>query len=254
MAYKSFYYSLLVIIHSIAESLPFSSSTHVSLFKKLFNKNISTYDNQNFLFLEDFAHGCTAIGLIPFFLNFRPEFSLIILSSKWILIVDAITAFGYFLFKPYIEIFKPTFGLFFTSLILFLLNFLPAPSLGLNFNSNFLIMAIMVGFLQVLAFFPGISRLAIVYVFLKYMGFCNLYAWYFAWISMFPLLILRSIKGFCQLILQNISVKFLSLIFLLGSILAYMSLTFMYDFMLDWQFIFLYPLILGILCLTIFQK
>jgi undecaprenyl pyrophosphate phosphatase UppP len=253
MAYKSFYYSLLVILQSIAESLPFSSSTHIYLFKKFFAQKFSKFNPKQIdFYLEDFAHGCTAVGLIPFFIQIGPDLNLSVLTLKWILIVDSITSLGYFFLKPKIEHLKPTYGLFFTAVILSLLNFSSANRSAGIFDSNFFLVAIFVGFLQLLAFMPGVSRLAIVYVFLKFVGLSNHYAWYFAWVGMWPLLVLRSFKGFYQLILQNISVKFLGLLFLLGSFLAYVSLTFMYDYMLNWQFIFLYPLIMGIICLTTF--
>jgi undecaprenyl pyrophosphate phosphatase UppP len=253
MAYNSFYYSLLVFIQAIAESLPFSSSTHVYLFKKFFAKNFAKYqDTQIELCLEDLAHGCTAVGLIPFFLYFKPSFNLGKLTFKWILIVDLITALGYLFLKPKIEHLKPTYGLIFTSFILLMLNFVSVDSDHSLFFDNFLLMAILVGFLQLLAFIPGVSRLAVAYVFLKFMGLSNLYAWYFAWVCMWPLLALRSLKGVCQLSLQNISLNFLCLVFLVGSLLAYISLTLMYDFILNWQLIFLYPLIMGIICSTIF--
>jgi undecaprenyl pyrophosphate phosphatase UppP len=253
MAYKSFYYSLLVFIQSIAESLPFSSSTHVFLFKNFFAKNFSkSHTKKMDHSFEDFAHGCTAVGLIPFLYHIRPDLNLSVLSLKWILIVDSITALGYFFLKPKIEHLKPTYGLFFTTVMLLLLNFIAADRYPGIFDSNFFLVAILVGVLQLLAFMPGVSRLAIVYVFLKFVGLSNHYAWYFAWVCMWPLLVLRSFKGLNQLILQNVSVKFLGLLFLLGSFLAYVSLTFMYDYMLNWQFIFLYPLIMGMICLTIF--
>ena len=253
MAYKSFYYSLLIFIQTIAESLPFSSSTHVYLFKNFIAKNFFRSINRQIEhYLEDFAHGCTAVGLIPFFLQFRPNLNLGKLTIKWILIVDVITALGYLFLKPKIEHFKPAIGLFVTAFILLMLNFFSVNSDSGFFADNFLLMAIMVGFLQFIALIPGISRLAVVYVFLKFVGLANFYAWYFVWVGMWPLLVLRSLKGFYHLILQNVSVKFLCLIFLLGSFLAYISLTFMYDFMVNWQFIFLYPLIMGIICSTIF--
>lgn len=253
MAYKSFYYSLLVFIQSIAESLPFSSSTHVYLFKNFFAKNFSKSQNKQIdLCLEDFAHGCTAVGLIPFFFNVKLDVNLANLSLKWILIVDLITALGYLFLKPKIEHLKPTYGLIFTAVILWMLNFVSGSNDNSLFFDNFLLVAIFVGFLQLLALLPGVSRLAVVYVFLKFIGLSKFYAWYFAWVGIWPLLVLRSLKGFYQLILQNVSVKFLSLIFLLGSFFAYISLTLMYNFMLNWQLIFLYPLIMGIICLTIF--
>jgi undecaprenyl pyrophosphate phosphatase UppP len=253
MAYKSFYYSLLVFIQSVVESFPFSSSTHIYLFKNFFAQNFSKSHNKQIdLHLEDFAHGCTAVGLIPFFFQVRPDLNLGKLTIKWILIIDVITALGYLFLKPKIAHLKPALGLFFTGLILLMLNFFSVNVDSGVFADNFLLMAIMVGFLQFIALIPGISRLAVVYVFLKFVGLDNFYAWYFVWVGMWPLLVLRSLKGFYQLILQNVSVKFLCLIFLLGSFLAYISLTFMYDFMVNWQFIFLYPLIMGIICSTIF--
>jgi undecaprenyl pyrophosphate phosphatase UppP len=253
MAYKSFYYSLLVFIQSIAESLPFSSSTHVYLFKKFFAQKFSKFKPKQIdYYLEDFAHGCTAVGLIPFFYHIRPDQNLAVLSLKWILIVDSITALGYLFLKAKIDHLKPTYGLFLTALILSLVNFIAVNHYAGIFDSNFFLVAIFVGVLQLLAFLPGLSRLAIVYIFLMFLGLSDLYVWYFAWIGMWPLLVLRSLKGLNQLILQNVSVKFLSLLFLLGSFVAYISLTLMYDFMLNWRFIFLYPLIMGIICLTIF--
>jgi undecaprenyl pyrophosphate phosphatase UppP len=253
MAYKSFYYSLLVFIQSIAESLPFSSSTHVHLFKNFTAKFFSKFNTKQIdLYLEDFAHGCTAVGLIPFFLQVMPDLNLGKLTIKWILIVDVITALGYLFLKPKIDSLKPNYGLIFTAVILLALNFVSKYTDNSLFFDNFLLMAIMIGFLQLLALIPGVSRLAVVYVFLKFVGLSNFYSWYFAWVGMWPLLVLRSLKGFYQLILQNVSLKFLCLVFLLGSGLAYISLTLMYDFMLNWQLIFLYPLIMGIICSTIF--
>jgi undecaprenyl pyrophosphate phosphatase UppP len=253
MAYKSFYYSLLVFIQSIVESFPFSSSTHIYLFKKIFAKSFSKFhDKKLALYVEDFAHGCTAVGLIPFFFHVRPSFNLASLTLKWILVVDVITALGYLFLKPKIEHFKPALGLFFTAFILLMLNFISVNGDNGFLADNFLLLAIVLGFLQLLALIPGVSRLAVVYVFLKFVGLSNFYAWYFAWIGMWPLMVLRSLKGFYELVVQNVSVKFLCLLFLFGSFLAYISLTFMYDFMLNWHLIFLYPLIMGMICLTIF--
>jgi undecaprenyl pyrophosphate phosphatase UppP len=167
MAYKSFYYSLLIFIQSITESLPFSSSTHVYLFKNFIAKNFFKSNNRQIEhYLEDFAHGCTAVGLIPFFFQFRPNLNLGKLTIKWILIVDVITALGYLFLKPKIEHFKPALGLFVTAFILLMLKFIPV-----NYDYCFF---------------------------------------------------------------------------------ADISLTLMYDFMINWQLIFLYPLIMGIICLTIF--
>ena len=254
MAYKSFYYSLLLVVQVIAESFPFSSSTHVKLFKFFFKKNLlAMKDDELSLSFEDFAHGCTAIGLIPFFINFTPNFNFLVLSFKWVVIVDLITALGYFFLKPFLEHFSPTPGLILSAIFLGLLNFSVFSNQTMAFNYNYFFLAIIVGFLHLLAFVPGISRLAIVYVFLKFVGLSNIYAWYFSWIGMWPLLVLRSLKGFYQLSTKNISIKFLIGLFLFGCILGYLSLTLMYNLFLDSQFIFMYPLIMGILCLIIYQ-
>ena len=250
MSFKKNYYLFLTIIQSVSESLPVSSSTHIKIFNMLWQKHYLI--QKNWQSWEDLAHLTTAIALIPLFCNLFNDFEQLLNKFLWIIIVDSITLIGYLFIRDRVQRYLPAIGLIFTGLILFLINFLPNnQDIDLNLK-HFLLRAFAVGVLQSLAFIPGVSRLGLIFSFLRFSGFSINQAWYFSWLAMLPLLIARFLLGFYKLFnRKELSSKIflkLSLNLFIGSLFAYGSLYIMFNFLIKSTFIFIYPFVLGVLC------
>lgn len=248
MPKERLYYSLLVLVQSIAESFPVSSSSHTKIFMKLW-EYLFGYLPKNSIFWEDAVHGVTALALLPLF------FKLIITTSEWknafiwIIVVDSLTAIGYIVVRPQVQHWCPAFFLLLTSSFLFLLNFLPNDSNLFDYQNlnSFLWRAVAVGFLQAFAFIPGISRLGLIFVFLRLTGWSTYQSWYWSWLGMMPLLVMRSCWGTYNLIIRGTSLYDILTLFFMGTFFSWVSLQIMFKYIVNSFFLFVYPLILGIL-------
>jgi len=174
----SFY--LLACAQIILESFPISSSGHVLLLQKLFADFFAAAEPlfQNKL-VDHFLHGPTVFVLIAFFIwrgmqeraryRFPKNFWFQTLKFFFfIFLADLVTAIffvGFMLFKT--TWFPLGVGFLCSAVALFSLYFVKKggePALGLK-------EALVLGVMQGLALFPGVSRFAFVFVAARWLGF-----------------------------------------------------------------------------------
>ena len=229
---------IFIIVQSLFESFPFSSSTHIIFLENILKKFKKVYTGKNSW--EDFGNLATFFALLPIYFNIFFNLNNFIQAFLWVFIVDLITSLGYFLVKPKLRIVPIYCGLLITSFLLYSLNFKIS-----YIKLNFITKAIFLGFLQVLAFTPGLSRLAITFTFLKFTGFHTFESWYFSWLGMMPLMFVRGAYGGFNLLNNKESIFKILVMLIISSILAYYSLGLMlYIFEFNYKYLYIYPLVM----------
>jgi len=208
----SFY--LLASAQIVLESFPVSSSGHIFLLQKLFKKFFEPVEIffQNKI-VDHFLHGPTVLVLIAFFVwSFYPDIVFFLGLSRnqagrekifgyrkkvftfliFIFVADIVTSLFYVLFKRFwMPPFPLWLGFLWSALALASVGFLkpnpstPSASSGGGFTFS---AALILGAVQGLALFPGISRFGTVFACARWLGFSNRRAFDISFVVQLPLI------------------------------------------------------------------
>tara|TARA_Y100000741_G_C18179725_1_gene528753 strand:+ start:113 stop:880 length:768 start_codon:yes stop_codon:yes gene_type:complete len=210
---------LITIIQGITEFIPVSSSAHVNLLSKIFGyKDVELIINVS-------AHFGSLVAVIFFFRKEVFEFT----KNKDFFFKIAVASVpigitGFFLIKYEIISSLRTFEIMGWTTILFGLLLYISDKLELkkNINDNLTLKnAIIIGFFQILALVPGVSRSGIIITSSRFLKFNRIDSAKISFFLSIPALAGWSLYGFYDLIRQNdvllnmsaISTAFLSFIF-----------------------------------------
>lgn len=196
---------LLIFLQIILETFPVSSSGNVALFFKLvfllfhFNKN-SIFPSG----LVFWLHGATLVVTGLYF--FKPWWqalrAIVRLESQYLKIAlfcsvaDLVTIVWYVMLKQTaIEQFPLWLGFLITGCFLYSLQWIQKEeNQKVTMRKGFVI-----GMVQGIAFFPGISRFGITYAAGRWLGFSREKAFEYSFLVAFPLLCAGFVKGWWQL-------------------------------------------------------
>jgi undecaprenyl-diphosphatase len=199
---------LLVIIGAsiILEMLPMSSSTHISFFTKLLQKNNQLPLSPEILHAFDFVmHGPILCVLALFF---HQRFKLLLLYSvhywrsalRFILlcaVIESVTVAFYLLWmKIDSRVFPIWAGFFVTTVCLLSEYFLPEHKESTQLSLK---KALIIGCAQGCAFLPGISRLGITYACARWCGFSRRHAFEISFLIEAPISAAAFYKGIMDL-------------------------------------------------------
>ncbi|KKP25253.1 MAG: Undecaprenyl-diphosphatase [candidate division TM6 bacterium GW2011_GWE2_31_21] len=233
------FYALIQIVF---EALPISSSGHVLLFSVILKEKFAQYlcvpD-----FFDHFLHLPTVLILLVFFFKdwFTPFsmlfknlgfggkanaaraknlFEIFYKIVKLGLVVDLITAIFYFINHSFFEMFINShakffllFGFCITATVLFMLH-LKEKNNNEKIESFDLKKAAILGVVQGISLFPGISRFGVTYSCLKFMNLSSRRAFQVSFLVQFPLILAAALKGTYDLFkFENVKI-FLSFSFL----------------------------------------
>lgn len=204
-------------IHTLLESLPVSSSGHMTLITNFLQKNtFSKYNRSRILLTEQIDHlmHVTTAWVLTLFLciNWWPALSAFPqifarLSNIFLytLIGDTITVMLYFLLKyTRIKQYFPLWaGFLVTSVLLFSLFIVPAGSITTFTMTS----AALLGLVQGLALLPGISRLASTYVAGCWLGLTPSTSFIWSCTLQLPLVLAAVSAGIYSLYTQTNSVN-----------------------------------------------
>ena len=209
---------LWAMVQIIGESLPISSSGHVALLQFLLYgsqevgcKNLGAFDDclqgvsAIIFFIYFFAPWWKLIIAKPIALHFLFDIKIWqhkILPALWFVVVaDCITFVCWYAdFAHYINI-PLCVGFFITGCVLWSMHYAQEKKdIDLWSLKNSLI----VGFVQGLALFSGVSRFACTMASLQWLGYCRLPAFFISFLIEWPLIFAASVKG-C-ILLQHASI------------------------------------------------
>jgi undecaprenyl-diphosphatase len=218
IGYKMLYLIIIIFLQIILESLPVSSSGHLLLAEKILHAQIPKH-------FDYFLHGSTIIILLIIFYKewiepvrylitgiannfFRKKASyknLLNIFFKIITLViisNSITTLIWFIFKFYLEEsnwfgsnLHLLIGFCITTLFLFLLKFKENNICKCKININIYIKYIILGLIQGMALFPGISRFASTYTVSRFLNFTPKRAFQITFLLELPLIFAGFLLG-----------------------------------------------------------
>ncbi len=228
---------LLIFIQLIAESLPISSSGHVTLAEHFFMSSSNFFLTQAMTF---FLHGPTSIILALFF---RKRWFFILRHawrSRFIIMrlilygfcAEVSTLFWYFTLQKSSITLPLSVGFFITACLLFSLRYAPK-----NYSSLTPLKASVIGFVQGMALLPGISRLGSTYSVGRHMGLSPNVSFIFSCTIEWPLITAGFFKGLWELSTQACMIPFSLIVCIaVASFLSYAVLCVTYRMALRFTF------------------
>lgn len=249
------YTYLIIFLAIVLESFPISSSGHIALVQRLLK---ILYLDPDFLL---FLNGFTALVLAIFFFK-RWEFLVWALLRKrsviqkiFVLggITDGITVLFYFLCAKKFSLFPLCVGFLLTSLTLFSLFFCSNAGKGTwNYVS-----ALVLGLVQSLALFPGISRFGITFAVSRWFGMSNRKSFELSFLIEFPIVLGACLLGGYKLyekhllwIFFNMPIIAISSLAMIGALLGLWIMRVIISYNYLWLFSF-YVMIISLLCMPL---
>lgn len=233
-----------MVIQIVLESLPVSSSGHVSLLEHYFEKKgylISLYPSffipmPNTVF-DYFTHGPTVFIITLFFFHrwffllkhLRKTFFIFIKGIKLIVVADSVTIIFFLLFNVIGKAWLPLcLGFFISGCALFSLYCCPKDVFGVWSWRK----AVVLGAVQGIAFLPGISRFALTYVTARWLSLSWKKAFEISLLIQWPLITIGFLHSVYILFNHHLLFQLLnihSLLVMLGaSIIAFFALCFVW--------------------------
>tara|TARA_B100001029_G_C14988003_1_gene410221 strand:- start:134 stop:898 length:765 start_codon:yes stop_codon:yes gene_type:complete len=242
---------IISITQGITEFLPISSSAHLSLISKYFGI-------QNELLINVYAHMGSLFAVIFFFkedlINFGKNKKL---SYKILLASVPLFIFGYFILKyDLINIFRSMELIGWMTIIFGILLFISDKfNLEHSINEKFsLKKAVLIGFFQVLALIPGVSRSGIVMTGARFLKFKREDAAKISFLLSIPALTGSSIYGVYKMFESgDLVLNFSSFLTIsLSFIFSYLTIKYLLIFLKKFNFNIIvgYRLILGLIILA----
>jgi len=242
---------LLSIIQGVTEFLPVSSSAHLILISKYFN-----FGNQN-LTLDISLHLGSLVAIVFYFkkdlLNFinnKILFLKIILSSIPVMV------FGFFLIKLNLIDYLRSYKIIGWSTILFgiLLFFSDLIKVKKDINKDFKYgSALYIGFFQVLALIPGVSRSGITITAGRFLNFSRVDSTKISFLISIPTLAAVSLYNLQNLLIEkNFEISLLNFLgVFLSFVFSYITIKFFLQFLKKFSLLsfVIYRVILGSLIL-----
>ena len=244
---------LVSIIQGITEFIPVSSSAHVNLLSKIFGyQDIELVINVS-------AHFGSLIAVIFFFRKEVFEFTKNKnLFFKIIIASVPLGTVGFFLIKYEIVSNLRTFEVMgWTTIIFGLLLYISDKfKLNQNIENNFTFKnSIIIGFFQILAIIPGVSRSGIIITGSRFLKFNRIDSAKISFLMSIPALGFWSIYGFYDLIRQNNNFLNISAILtaFLSFIFSYLTIKYFLVYLkkFNLSLFVVYRLILGVMILLV---
>ncbi len=217
-------YGMLYIFFSIVlETFPISSSGHLELLHRIFEKlDLPDFCNEA---IDLFLHGPIALVIALFFFNdwcfFIQNFPRTLPLIKKIflrgIITDGITVLVYFLFYKKIFFLPVWIGFLITSGLLFSLYYCNKKPPFAEWNCY---NAMLLGIVQSIALIPGISRLGSTFVCARWMGLSMRRSFQLSFLIEWPISCAAFLKGTYSLYHENKIVELLQLKVILVMIIA----------------------------------
>lgn len=232
---------LWIMIQTLVESLPISSSGHVMLVQRWYEKLGYTFAYEQIEQINFLLHGPAFIIMLCYFFT---TWSEMIIGKKieikdflsiatykkavwpcvFILIVDLITFIFWkleFLKFAYDQKYFLTFGFVITAIMLYLTQFMQ----GKEAVTFIWWHAVVLGVAQSIAFLPGISRFAITFFVARLLQYSAYNAFALSFLIQFPLVLAAFIQGSLQIYYNDaISYEIFNFWILLGMVpLTYLS-------------------------------
>jgi undecaprenyl-diphosphatase len=214
-----------IFIHLVVESLPLSSSGHITVLEKVFQHYLCIFSSFfDLTVVSHFLHGITAFILALFFFNrwfgalyyvvnfyYRKPIQSHIMMKKiiqlilFIIIADSITTVFYFLFKQYGAVqLSESYGFLITAYILIILSIVHNDNTSCYYDKKkYYGAAIVLGVLQSVALLPGISRLAITYAGARWLGFTHKHSFELSFAIQWPLIVVASSVALYRLVISH---------------------------------------------------
>lgn len=211
-----------IFIHLVVESLPLSSSGHITVLEKIFQHYSCILPSfSDLTVVSYFLHGITAFILVLFFFNrwfgalyyvstfyYQKQIQSHVIMEKiirlifFIIIADSITTVFYFLFKRYGTPPLPeSYGFLITACILIVLSIMHNRNNFYHFSEKkYYGAAVILGLLQSVALLPGISRLAITYAGARWLGFTHRHSFELSFAIQWPLIVAASSVALYKLV------------------------------------------------------
>lgn len=205
---------LLALLQIVTESLPISSSGHVLLLEHLLRR---TLQNSLFEILDHLSYGVTLLMVAILFWSdwtsllakiisftwaresYRRFISIVLRIIAYVFIVDFITIIGFYIFRELLKgaIFLQSpvmlfLGFVVTTVGLLSLAFLPIDGMTHVLDTR---RVFVIGLVQAIAFLPGISRFASVYVASRWLGLSARRAMQFQFLVYVPLMAALFCRG-----------------------------------------------------------
>jgi len=247
---------LFILIQVVLEALPVSSSGHLALFKLFLMEKFKIVF---FMpeFFDDFLHGSAVLIILVLFFKdwflpfkylinsfnhnkkrFKLFLNLLFKIISLVLVVDSITAAFYFLYhKSFADgvTNNPSYFLivgFSITTVLLIFLYIKEKYFISRIESFDFKKAIILGFVQGVALFPGISRFASTYVVLRLLNLSVRRAFQISFLVQFPLILAGFARGAYCLFKDESAKVILSpailFILFLASIVSYFLLKFTY--------------------------
>lgn len=238
---------LLSIIQGITEFIPVSSSAHLILAAKYFNTN------NNNLTLDISLHLGSLLAIVIFYLKDLKNFiKLKDLLKKILVTTIPITIFGFFLIKSNFIDFLRSYEVIGWSTVIFGI-FLFLTDLrerekkfetGFNYKD-----AIFIGFFQILALIPGVSRSGITITSARWLKYNRIDSAKISFFTSIPILIIASVYNLIKISTQDsvvISTNNLIGVFL-SFVFSYLTIKLFLSFLKKFNLFFfsIYRIILG---------
>lgn len=231
------YFLIFVIVQIVLESLPVSSSGHISLLTLWFIKtgrlHVLPYIPSSFYF---FLHGPTALVILLFFIKRRT-----VLVQKWqnypvstfnflgsCIIIEMVTVFFYVVFEFIgMSFFPVSVGFVVTAIALLSLPLVPdRVTQPLHYAK-----AAVLGAIQGASLLPGVSRFGAVYAGGRWLGLTSSSSFVFAMLIQLPLIFAGFCKGVWDILHEHHLMQLLSVELLLvmvgATVVAYGLLVWM---------------------------
>lgn len=243
---------ILSIVQGITEFLPISSTSHLIIFSEYFN-----FKNEN-LSLDLSLHFGSLLAIVLYFrkelfnyINNKELFLKIALSSIPVIII------GFFVIKLNIVDHFRNYTVIGWSTLLFgvLLFFSDQIKVKKKFYKDFRYSsAVYIGFFQILAIIPGVSRSGIVMTGARFLKFNRIDAAKISFLMSIPTLIIASLHNFYVLTTQNnFEVSILNLVGIFFSfIFSYVTIKYFLKFLQKFNLsvFVIYRIILGLIIIN----
>lgn len=219
---------LLMFIQLITESLPISSSGHVTLAEHFLSPDKTSFLSQS---MSYFLHGPTSIILMLFFRKrwffilrhpWRCRF-IILRLLLYGFCAEIATLFWFFLLQKFSLSVPLSLGFFITACLLLSLRYAPKHSSSLT-----AIKATVIGFVQGMALLPGISRLGSTYSIGRHLGLSPQLSFVFSCTIEWPLITVGFFKGAWELAAQGAFPHSMLACLVVASVLSYVALSVTY--------------------------